>query len=136
EVGQAVEEADERLLHHVLAGAAVAQAALDEGQQAPLVARDQRLPGARVALSNLLDQQAVAVGGHRALRCAGSLSRKRLTGATGRRRRPPGRRRPPAAAAACSSRASPPPAAGSRRRPAAVPPGPPVPAPRTTGAGA
>ena len=64
EVGQAVEEADEGFLHHVLAGPAVAQAALDEGQQPPFVTGDERLPGAGIALADLLDQQAVAVRGH------------------------------------------------------------------------
>ena len=37
---------------------------LDEGEQAALVAVDQRLPGARIALTDLLDEQAVAVGCH------------------------------------------------------------------------
>src|SRR5205085_985136 len=64
EVGQAVEEADERLLHDVLARGTVTDAALDKGQQPPLVTSDQPLPGARVALADLLHKQTVAVGRH------------------------------------------------------------------------
>jgi ABC-type transport system involved in multi-copper enzyme maturation permease subunit/uncharacterized membrane protein YqaE (UPF0057 family) len=64
EVGQAVEEADEGFLHHVLAGGAVAQPAVHEGQKPALVAADKRFPGARVALADFLDQQPVVVGRH------------------------------------------------------------------------
>src|SRR5262249_13318362 len=98
EVGQAVEGADERLLDHVLAGGAVAQPPLHEGQQPALVARDQGVPGAGVSLTDLLDQQAVAVGGHAGSR-VGSRGRDRLyynpaaAGGEGRRagRAPDGR---------------------------------------------
>src|SRR5690349_18951972 len=64
EVGQAVEEADERFLHHIFTGVAVTDAALDESQQPALIARDQRLPGAGIAGADLLNQQTVAFGGH------------------------------------------------------------------------
>ena len=40
EVGQAVQEADEGLLHDVLAGGPVVDAAIDERQQSPLVTRN------------------------------------------------------------------------------------------------
>src|SRR5262249_39813673 len=50
EVRQAVEEADESLLNDILARGAIAEPAIDEGQQPPLVARDQLVPGAVVAI--------------------------------------------------------------------------------------
>src|SRR5579875_302914 len=64
EVRQAVEEADEGFLHHVFTGIAVADTALHKSQQPTLVARNQRLPGARIAVPDLLDQQTIAFGGH------------------------------------------------------------------------
>src|SRR5262249_47323906 len=62
EVGQAVEKADESFLDDVVAGGAVVQAAIDEGQQAALVARDELVPGARVPLADLLDKKTISVG--------------------------------------------------------------------------
>src|SRR5437879_5451420 len=64
-VGQTVEKADERLLHHVLAGGPVTQAPLHKGEQPALVAGNQGLPGAGIALADLLDEQAVTVRRHR-----------------------------------------------------------------------
>jgi len=64
EIGQAVEKTDKRFLHHVLAGRAITDAALDKRQQPAFVTSDQPLPGARVALANLLHKQTVAVGRH------------------------------------------------------------------------
>src|SRR5260221_3455961 len=78
EVRQAVEEADERLLHDVFAGAAVAETPLNIGEQAAFVAGDERLPGARVALADLLDEQAVA------FRCHADPSRVTGSGPTPR----------------------------------------------------
>ena len=53
---QAGQEADERLLHHVLAGGAVAEPAVDEGQQPPLEPLDELPPGLGVARAHLPDQ--------------------------------------------------------------------------------
>ena len=64
EVRQAVQEADERFLDHVLASGPVAQSAVGKRQQPAFVAGDELLPRLRVAGADLLDQQAVAVGGH------------------------------------------------------------------------
>jgi hypothetical protein len=59
-VRQARQETDKRLLYDVLAGRAIAQSAIDEREQSAFVSRDEVLPGARVALANLLDQNAIA----------------------------------------------------------------------------
>ena len=65
-VRQAGQEADERLLHHVLAGRAVAEPAVDEGEQPPLEPLDELTPGLGVARAHLPDQECVGVGrGHR-----------------------------------------------------------------------
>src|SRR5262249_17037209 len=65
-VGQAREEPDEGLLHDVLAGRAVAQPAVDEGEQPPLVPLDQLPPGLGVAGAHRPDQECLGVGrGHR-----------------------------------------------------------------------
>src|SRR5262245_37556224 len=63
-VGQAIQEADERLLNDVLGGRAVVQAALDKCQQSALVPLNQTVPGPHVAAADLLDQQTVAFTGH------------------------------------------------------------------------
>ena len=60
---QAGEEADKRFLNDVLAGGAIAQAAIDERQQAAFKPFDEVLPGARVARPDLLDQEFFGVGG-------------------------------------------------------------------------
>ena len=60
-VRQAVEKADERLLHDVFAGAAAAQAAFDEGQQPAFVAGDQVVPGVAFAAADALDEQRIGV---------------------------------------------------------------------------
>ena len=64
EVRQTVEETDETFLHYVLTGRSVAQTPLHKRQKAALVARDQVLPGALVALTDLLNEQAIAFGCH------------------------------------------------------------------------
>src|SRR5262245_39045849 len=65
EVWQTIEEVDEGFLHHVLAAGPVVDAAFNEGEQPTFIAGNERFPGAGVALADLLDQQAIAVGGHR-----------------------------------------------------------------------
>src|SRR5437762_1908943 len=74
EVGDAVEEADEGFLHDVFAGRAVAEATFDEGEEPAFIAGNQRLPGAAVAVADLLHQQAVALGAHRTRRSSGVVS--------------------------------------------------------------
>src|SRR5207253_8995361 len=64
EIRQAVEEADKRFLYHVFAGGPIAQPALGKGQEPPFIAGDQLVPSSAVALANLLDEQAIAVGSH------------------------------------------------------------------------
>ena len=65
-VRQAGQEPDERLLHHVLAGRPVAEAAVDEGEQPPLVALDQLPPGraspARTCRTRRASASVVAIG--------------------------------------------------------------------------
>src|SRR5436190_9444991 len=65
-VGQAVEKAQKRLLNDVLAGAAAAKAAFDEGEQPAFVADDQIAPSIAFATTNALDEQGIGVarGGH------------------------------------------------------------------------
>src|SRR5262245_53196234 len=63
-VGQAREKTDEAFLNDVLAGGQVFDAAMDEREQPTFIAGDEMLPGARVALADLLHEQTVAVGGH------------------------------------------------------------------------
>ena len=63
-IGQAGQEADKRLLHDVFTGGPVAKSAVNEREQAALVARDQERRAAGVALPNLLHQKPIAFGGH------------------------------------------------------------------------
>ena len=55
-VRQAVQEAEERLLHDVFARAAAAEAAFDEGEQPAFVARDQIVPRIVFAAADALDR--------------------------------------------------------------------------------
>src|SRR5947209_8539990 len=64
EMGQTVEETDEGLLHDIFTRGPIVQAPLDKGQQPTLIARNQVLPGARITLADLLDQQPVGFGSH------------------------------------------------------------------------
>src|SRR5437764_898933 len=58
-------EVGDLLLADVEEGRRVAEPALDERQQPALVAGNEVLPRARIALADLLHQQAVAFGRHR-----------------------------------------------------------------------
>ena len=60
-VREAGEEADERLLDDVLAGGPVAEPAVDERDQPPLVPLDQLSPGAGIAVADLADQEGFGV---------------------------------------------------------------------------
>src|SRR5262245_36102576 len=57
EVGQGIEEADKRFLDDVLGGTAVADATDGKGEQSALIEVNEPLPGVRVTLADLLDEQ-------------------------------------------------------------------------------
>jgi hypothetical protein len=60
---QAGQEADERLLDHVLAGGAIAEPAVHEGQQPPFESLDELTPRLGIARAHLPDQQGVGLCG-------------------------------------------------------------------------
>src|SRR5262245_4098451 len=64
EVGERVQEADERLLDDVLGGGPVADAADRKGHQPALVQVDEPLPGGLVAPADVLDEHLLGFGGH------------------------------------------------------------------------
>src|SRR5262249_1952192 len=73
EVGEGIEEADERLLDDVLGRGAVADAPDREGHQPALVQVDEPLPGGLVAPADLLDEYLLGFGGHAATQLAGDV---------------------------------------------------------------
>src|SRR5262249_25943638 len=91
-IGQAGQEADEGLLHHVFAEALVVKSLTGKGEQAAFVAGNELLPRALVAAADILDEQPIALGRH-ALSIHGRLRFTPTTTAARRRRRSgPGRR--------------------------------------------
>ena len=63
-VRQTVEETDEGLLHEIVAGIGILDAAMEEGAEPPFIAIDELPPRVGVALADRLDQEAVAFVGH------------------------------------------------------------------------
>src|SRR5438874_2343487 len=64
EIGQTRQKANEGLLHDVFAGCPVVHAPVHESEQTAFITSDQVLPGARIALANLLNKETVVFGGH------------------------------------------------------------------------
>ena len=64
-IRQAVEKANERLLHDVFAGAAAAEAAFNKGQEPPFVPGNQVGPGFVFAPADAFDQQRIGIARHK-----------------------------------------------------------------------
>jgi hypothetical protein len=60
EVRQAVEKSDKSLLDNILACRPIVQPAIDKRQEPAFITSYQTVPGASIALADLLDQQSIA----------------------------------------------------------------------------
>ena len=64
EIRQTVEKSNKSFLDDVLAGRPIVQPSIDKRQEPAFITSNQSVPGTPIALADLLNQQAVAFGGH------------------------------------------------------------------------